>query len=412
MLIRALFPKHKDVLIINDVPVKGEILPRTREDTYGDKFSAISNLGMLTAFRKGTLDIYSNTSITGLPIITQKDIFTTYLDYSYYGEETVEKNFDFCKEFKKRKELEVIENEVYFKDSEGNLFYKLEHQKDVYISHRLWLELQALLEEIRLVQPKLIITTGKWALFFLTGCSTLVQNLGTYKDKKPFGGLSKFRSSVLYIHKCFNIDVKHILVPMYHTINALTMPDKAHIMDMDIQKICWMYSIIKEEGIEYFTKPLTDFIIGVDKDRIVSYLKAILDKLDQSPMLISVDIETKFGSTIDCIGISDELNKGVCVPFAGEKESSLWNIEDETELLSLIYLILTHEHCLMLCQNGSYEQQFFHKLWMIDVKLYKDSMIQAHVLRNYLQKDLAFLASLYCSHYSYWKGMQTHGKQL
>ncbi len=365
---------------------------------------------MLTAFRKGTLDVYSKQ--TELPGITQKDIFTTYLDYSYYGEDEVEKNFDFCKEFRKRKELDPVENEVYLKDIEGNLFYKLEHQKDVYIAERLWEQLQALLEEIRIVQPKFIITTGKWALFFLTGCSTLVQNLGTYKDKKPFGGLSKFRSSVLYIHECFNIDTKHILVPMYHTINALTMPDKAHIMDLDIQKLCWMYSVIKTEGIEYFTKPLTDFIIGIDKEKITDYLETMLYKLDLSPMLISVDIETKFGSTIDCIGLSDELNKGVCVPFAGEKESSLWSIEDETDILGIIYLILTHPNCLMLCQNGAYEQQFFHKLWLIDVKLAKDTMIQAHVLRNYLQKDLAFLASLYCTHYSYWKGMQHHGKQL
>lgn len=404
MIERDLFPRHKKVCIINDVPVRKEI-------ETGDKFSAISNLNLLTAFRKGTLDIYTKNQVDKLPGITYKDIYTTYLDTTYYGEPEVEKNFDFNKEFKKRKELSVDADGIYYiveDDDVQTLYVKLEHQKDVFISARLNLQLQGLLEEIRLVAPEFIIVTGKWSLFFLTGCTSLTQNLGNYKDKKPFGGLAKFRSSILKVHTCYEIPTEHILMPMYHTINAITMPDKRLIMDLDIQKICWMFKVMQTEGIGYYIRPTTNFIIGIDKVLILDYLYALLQRLDAEQRIVSVDIETKFSTTIDCIGISDKLNEGVCVPFAGELESSLWCIEDEIEILAAVYRILTHDNCLMLCQNGSYEQQFFYNLWSIRVKLYKDTMIQAHVLRNYLPKSLDFLASLYAEQYSYWKHMQVH----
>lgn len=409
MLIRALFPKHKDIMLINDVPVKGELAPRTKEDTYGDKFSAISNLGMLTAFRKGALDVYSKQ--TELPGITQKDIFTTYLDYSYYGEDEVEKNFDFCKEFRKRKELDPVENEVYLKDIEGNLFYKLEHQKDVYIASRLWEQLQALLEEIRIVQPKFIITTGKWGLFFLTGCSTLTSNQGKPGEPKPLGALSKFRSSILPIHETFGTFHEHVLIPIYHTINAMTMPDKAYIMDLDIQKVCWMYQQSKSLGIGYYIRPDKEYIIGNTKEKALSYLNELLNKFKLAPTLVSIDIETFFMSTIDCIGFAYESNRGCCIPFASKDKASLWSIEDEVEVVTKIREVLTHPNCLHVGQNYQYDCQYFYKLWNIDVRPTHDTMVLHHLLHNKLPKDLAFLASLYCEVYSYWKGERDGTKE-
>jgi len=399
---RAAFPRQKDVFIVNDVPVKVEI-------TNGDKFSAISNLNMLTAFRKGGLDIYSETKPEYN--ITSKDIWTTYLDYTYYAEGIVDSNFDFNKEFKKRKDLKEVDGELFWDKPivSGDLeqqtirFHKLEHQKDVYIADRLYNELQALLTEIESVKPKLIIVTGKWSLFLLTGCTSLVQNMGTIKDKKPFGGLARFRASILQIHEVFNLSTKCILMPIYHTVNAISMPDKQFIMDMDIQKVCYTYGMIKSHGVNYFIRNSREYITGTELTSIIEYLEELLQKLDLAPLTVSIDIETMFWSVIDCIGIAHEIDRGLCIPFSSKNKSSIWTIEEESILLDYLRRILLHKNIRIIGQNFSYDAQYFNKLLGIRVDAQDDTMVLAHVLRNYLPKDLGFLASLYCDKYSYWK---------
>lgn len=416
MLERGIPLHKKDVMIINDVPVKNEIV-------LGDKFSAISNMNMLKAFRKGCLDIYDTSISSNNPHITYKDIFTTYLDYSYYGEGEVKDNFDFNKEFKKHRDLHELEfeNSTYLVDrtcteitTENQLyvcFYKLSTQKDVYISGRLLVQLEALINEINIVQPKIIITTGKWGLFFLTGCSSLTSNLGKPTEPKPFGALNTYRSSIMQVHETLNISHSHVLVPIFHTINTISMPDKALIMELDIQKICYMFENIKEVGIEYYIRPDKDYIVGDTKEKALSYLNELLEVLNTKPTLVSIDIETFFMSTIDCIGFAYEINRGCCIPLASKDKANIWTKEDEIELLCKVYEILLHKNCLHIGQNYSYDCQFFYKLLRLDVRPTHDTMVLHHVLHNKYPKDLAFLASLYCETYTYWKGEREGTKE-
>ncbi len=412
MITRAKFPKKKDILIVNDVPIKSEIeksLP----------YSATSNLNMFTALRKGTVDVYGEAAAPNPYPIKQKDIWPTYLDYTYYGEDEVESNWDFNKEFRRRKDLQPLDDKEYRfieKTSEPvdfeNLptcFYKLEHQKDVYISGRLFTTIKELINEIKEVEPKLIICTGKWALFFLTGCTSLTKNLSKQGTVIQFGGLATFRSSVMQLHECWGITAEHVLVPIYHPVNAFSMPDKMYVMDLDIQKLCYMYEVIKSEGVGYYIRPERPFIIGDTFTKIQDYFNELSALLEQGKTIISIDIETFFSSTIDCIGFAYETERAICVPLATKSNPNLWPKDIEIDILCLIRQVLTHPNCAMLCQNGAYEQQFFYKLWGLQVPLAHDTMIKSHVLRNYMPKSLDFLASLYSEHYKYWKDMQQHG---
>jgi len=397
MITRTIPIRQKDVMIINDVPVKKEI-------ELEEKFSAISNLNMLTAFRKGKLDTYSSEQ-SSLPGITHKDIYTTYLDYTYYGEPELENNFDFNKEFKKRKELTDIEGDLYYIEAEQSTrFHKVEHQKDIYISDRLYKELLSLIDEINACSPKIIIVTGKWALFLLTGCASYTANASTAKLRKPLGALAKFRSSILQIDSSWNIQHECILMPIYHPVNALSMPDKAYIMDMDIQKICYMFKDISERGVEVYIKPDKTYIIGDTKEKVFSYLDEILSICETREVLVSIDIETFFSSTIDCIGLAYEINRGICIPFASNGIPSIWSLEDEIEILLKLREVLLHKNCLHIGQNYQYDCQYYLKLWGIYVEPTHDTMVLHHILYNKYPKDLAFLASLYCETYSYWKG--------
>jgi DNA polymerase I-like protein with 3'-5' exonuclease and polymerase domains len=403
MILRAKFPKLKDVMLVNDTPFKTEV-------PTGDKFSSVANMNLLTSLRTGKINNYGkvaqDVSYQG---INSVNIFTTYLDYNYFEEG----NFDFWKELKKRKDLNVVKTdgvETYF-DSTDTEFYKLENQKDVFVAERLWTEFQHLLIEINLVKPKLIILTGKWSLFFLTGCSSLVSNLGNAKDRKPLGALNKFRSSIMSPSECYDLNYieegeetfSPILIPIFHTLHAISMPDKLSTMVLDIEKLGWMYGVIKDKGVGYFKKPDKEYILGTEKEIILTYLNSLLERLDEKPRLVSIDIETFYYSLIDCIGITDSVDSGICIPFAHKGNANYWNLEDETEILCKLREVMLHTGCLHVGQNYSYDSQFFHKFWYIDVNATYDSMILHHVLYNYLPKNLGFLASLYSTHYSYWK---------
>jgi DNA polymerase I-like protein with 3'-5' exonuclease and polymerase domains len=392
MLNRPLHPKQKTVTLIVDVPNKIEL-------ENEEPFSSASNLNLLTSLRTGRVNIWNKEPISNFTGINSLDIFTTYLDYDYYGEAEVQLNFDFNKECKKRKELDSEDGRFFSEDIE---YFLIPHQKDLYVSRRLWNHIQSLIEEIKKVGSKLIIVTGKWALFFLTGSTTFAQTAGTPKDKKPLGGLVKFRSSVMEIHPCWG-EFDAILVPIYHTVNSSGMPDKVPIMEIDIQKLAYRYHKIKEEGIKYFLEPPKEYILGTEKDVVLSYLSQIKETLDEKPTLLCVDIETFFHSVIDCVGITLSKDSGICIPFCTVDKPYFWNKEDEIDILCAIREVLLHPNALHLGQNYQYDCQYFYFCLKMKINGEDDTMVLHHILYNYLPKDLAFLASVYCEFYRYWK---------
>lgn len=413
MITRPSFPKKRNVMLINDTPVRNEI-------DNDEPFSSASNLGLLTALRRGKVDSYARVAPDYKGILST-DIYPTYLDYNTFDKE----NFDFKNDFKRKKDLQrmvindreyLIEKDVSgFTEAVANSFeyIKVEHQKEVYISKRLWIEFQGLLEEIRKVEPKLVIITGKWILFLLTGIGTLASNQGTWKDRKPFGNLHKLRGSLEEIHPCWGIENNPIVFPIYHTINALTMQNRIFIMEMDLQKAAEIYHKVKAVGVEYYKKPPKRFYLGVTADEegnltlkkqlILFYLDRLLYRLETKPRHVSIDIETMFHSTIDCLAITDNINHAICIPFASANNPNLWSIEDEIDIQVKIREVLLHKNCLHIGQNYSYDCQFFYKLSKTIVAAKHDTMVLHHVLYGYLPKDLSFLASLYCEFYRQWK---------
>lgn len=385
MLTRPLFPKQKNVMVINDVPVKNEL-------ENNEPYSSASNLNLLNSFKTGKVYNWSktNSNFSGIKL---SDIFPTYLDYDYYGQDSVETNYDFNKEVKKKDQIE-----------DGEVFHKIPHQKDVWVSDRLWNQIQSLLEEIRKVEPKLIILTGKWSLFFLTGEVSLVQTAGTKKDPKPLGGLVTHRSSAMSIHACWG-EFAHdpLVVPIYHTVHANGMPDKIPVLEIDLQKLAYRYHKILEAGTRYFKVYTKDITIGSTKQIVLDYLNSILSELDKKPTLVSCDIECFFLSVIDCIGITTSKDTALVIPFCTADNPHYWSLADETEIMLALQKVLTHKNAQLIGQNFQFDCQFFYFNWLLNLNGTHDTMVLHHILYNYLPKDLAFLASVYCEKYQYWK---------
>lgn len=373
---RAKFPRKKDIMIISDYPIQSEI------DT-DIPYSSASNLSLLSDLHK-----------VGIP---QSICYTTYLSY----ERPEKDNFDWFKSFAKSKNLDASNREKYS---------PLVHQKDLYISNELADSFIALLKEIREVNPRIIIVTGKWSFFFLTGLYPYAKTQGNFKDQKVLGGLSKYRASICTIHPSLSDGINDCIVyPILPAVTKQRQPDKYPICKWDYLKLSEIYQKIKNGSrtIQDYIIPKHELILGETISVVLDFLNILYSRLELEEQLVSVDIETRH-ATIDCIGICYEKDIGICIPFSTLDNPNYWDFDSEFIITNLLVDCLRHPNCKIIGQNFSYDSAYLQKFWLELFQANIDTMITNHVLYNSFQKSLDFLASVYCENYLYWKDDQDH----
>ena len=325
---------------------------------------------------------------------------------------------------------------------EGSQYIELPWLKDVWVSSKVYESIQGLLEEIRVVKPKLIVIAGKWAFMLLASLyleptkqlATIAGTKSTVKSEKMFGGLNKFRASILTLNEYFGIEqtiVMPILTPSY----LFLVKDKEFVVKRDYAKIAFLYRRIKQ-GIEVnkLIKSERKAELGLANTEVFSYLNTLLDKLEVEPTLVSMDVETRQGY-IDCIGIAYDEYESLTIPYSEmykeintdpnafayvtkkkvetlepcsigvelTKYRSYWSFDNELAITELLHKVMLHPNCLHVGQNYNYDCQYYFQQAKINISSHCDTMILHHVLHNTLQKDLAMLASIYCMDFVYWK---------
>lgn len=406
---RAKHPIPKSVLVVTDYPIQAEV----ENDQPWSGASHLSLLGDLT--KAG---------------ISPRDIHLTYLSYERPDKES----FDWTADIKKKKNLPVGSNygqvpeprvsivDILLEEDYGielpeptveelgeQEWFALPHQKDCYISKKLHYEVAGLLEEIRKVQPQVIITAGKWSYFFLAEGATLAQTQNSGSSQKPMGGLAKHRASLEQPSECLGLG-EVMIFPVLPPVTKQRSPDKIPVMKWDYAKVGDIYTELKNgKELKEFLQPNREFIIGSDFNVVTGWFKEVLYRLAKDEVEVSVDIETRYSATIDCIGFATDTMSGLCVPFSTLSSPNFWELEEEIEVLWLMRQVMLHPNVRLIAQNGSYEAAFMNKYWLMPIVIAKDTMVQHHVLYNSMQKDLAFLASVYCQSYTYWKDLQVHG---
>lgn len=310
--------------------------------------------------------------------------------------------------------------------------------KDVWVSPEVWSELQALFTQIRAVQPKLIILAGKWSLLFLTTMldgsdsqlTTIARTKTTFKRKLFFGDLNKYRASLLTTFSQLELPktvVLPILNPAFHWIS----PDKERIYQKDYLKVAGLHrKLTNGNAVEELLTSKQTLTIAETKEQALALLTELLEVLQSKPTKVAIDVETR-SKTIDCIGFAYKDNEGFTVPFtyqhtyvndveetvwykdrwevvpAGQSitvDRNYWTLEEETEILYLLQKAMLHPNCLHVGQNYMYDVSMYYKDWKLVINATEDTMIQHHVLFNYMQKDLGLLASMYIDNFTHWKG--------
>lgn len=236
-------------------------------------------------------------------------------------------------------------------------------------------------QEINLCQPNVIIAFGNFAMWALTGKS----------------GMTSWRSSVLECDLPLAVGRPVKVIPVYSPGMVFKNFSWRKIVVHDLKRAA------REAKTPDIIRPNYNFVIRPDFGTVHSILTQILNRLDQGPLRISQDIETRAGH-IACIGIAWSRTEAMCIPLmCVERPEGYWSLEEETELMWMLYKVLTHSNIRGVGQNYLYDEQYFNRHLGYHPSIETDTMIAQHTLFSSMEKGLHFLSSMYCEYHEYWK---------
>lgn len=224
--------------------------------------------------------------------------------------------------------------------------------------------------------PDVILAVGNTALWALCGRM----------------GISNWRGSHLE-HPC-----GAIVVPTLHPAAVLRAWDQKPAFLTDIKRA----GRILREGNH---PPIWHFTVRPSFAQVELCLRNLIEIADNHAgvLLLSADIETRAQHTT-CVGIAWTTTDAICIPFTSvESPDGYWTEDQEVQIIGLLLRLLTHRRVEVVGQNFIYDAQYFFRHWHFVPNLKHDTMLAQHVCFPRLPKSLDFIASLYCSHYIYWK---------
>lgn len=255
-----------------------------------------------------------------------------------------------------------------------------------------------LYSQIAVTKPKLIIAVGNWALWALTDAARLSYSSSTGKRVTPTG-ITDIRGSMLYYRHDGRTPVLPIIHPSAIQKNWKLRAPTVHDLRVRVPMVDnWTppkREVFVEEPFLFMKKLLEDLHMRLQTSRV--------------DVPVSVDIENKGSNVITCIGFATSARQAFSIPFVkltGDKAhplKSYWPLQEERELLSLIFHILAHPRIFIIGQNYLYDMQYMFEHWGLATRLSFDTNLAHHLLFPGTPGSLGYLSSLYCSHHRYWK---------
>ena len=229
-------------------------------------------------------------------------------------------------------------------------------------------EWDTLIEEIKEINPNVVITLGKEPLRALTKNPTLSEH--------------NYRGSVL------STEVGKI-IPTFETSYIMSKFEKNPIMIFDLNRAR------KESKTDELNRRDRNLVTDPNLSEIKNFLE-YCHKQDK----ISFDIETFKGGTnryqyIDCIGIAPSPDYAMCIPFCKANGKNIWTIDEEIEIYKAIAKLLSDSSIKKIAQNAQFDISHVEDFGMPVTNLYFDTMNAAKIIEPEFPKGLDFLTSIY-----------------
>ena len=241
--------------------------------------------------------------------------------------------------------------------------------------------LTILSREIELCNPDVIIALGDAALFLLTGHMSA----------------ARWRGSELVCSLPLGLGRQVRVIPTYSPGLLYGTPEWRPIAVQDMRRAkSWV-------GKPVVDWPKYNFILRPNYSTVRAVLLQLIAQVQCGPKKLAVDIETR-AQHIACVGIAWSDRDALCIPLmCVERPAGYWTADEETQLMHLLYQLLTHPNIQVIGQNFHYDIQYFHRYLCFEPRVLRDTMLSQHVLFAGMRKSLDFQASMYCSRYTYWK---------
>lgn len=243
-------------------------------------------------------------------------------------------------------------------------------------------------EEIRRVRPNVILALGNLGLWSVTGK----------------WGIQDWRGS-LEIFEGIKV------IPSFHPSAIIRQWEWRSLAMVDLRRVA-----------EHSRSPdipelVERFELAPTYDQALNRLTILLRWCDHAPTPIAFDIETRAGH-IACIGFAWSAHDGFCLPLMDvSKFEGYWNVDEEAQLIWLVWKIMTHPNFVGIAQNGSYDCQYIQHHWGFMPHLVRDTLVQHHAMmptgntgdeedkkkNPALKKSLGVLSSIYRKVHIYWK---------
>jgi uracil-DNA glycosylase len=241
-----------------------------------------------------------------------------------------------------------------------------------------------LLDEIRRVQPKVVLALSNTALWALTTKS----------------GIKKWRGSTLTSDCVPGLKI----IPTYHPVSVLRQMDNRFITVQDFRRAAREshYPEIRPPGWQFITNPSVETIFEIIGD--------LRQLVEAGPLKLVCDLEIKRNEIL-CLGIAWSSKNAICIPFydgvdpANPKLGGKFRFDPATHvaIVDALRNLFQHPNCRFCNQNVSFDIQYLFWRFGIWPRAVWDTMIAQNVLFAGAPKSLDYLASMFCAHYVYWK---------
>ena len=232
--------------------------------------------------------------------------------------------------------------------------------------------------EIELVKPNVVCAMGNLALFALTGEWSAMAWRSSIMESTLIPGLK--------------------VIPTYSPAMVVAQWYLRPIVVHDLKRVA------KHQLLPKVARPDYKFQIRPTYLQALNTLHDLEDLPAGTP--IGSDIETRAGH-IACIAFAWSPTEALCVPLMCQhNDEGYWTLEEETNLvLAMIRVLRKHR---IIGQNWNYDAQYIFRHWHFLCPNVSDTMIQHHSCFSNLEKNLAFLSSMYLEDHLYWKDDRTN----
>ncbi len=233
-----------------------------------------------------------------------------------------------------------------------------------------------LLQEIKEVNPKIVIALGEEALRSLTQKEGITTYRGTYVEKNEAGGLCR-------------------VIPTFHPAHVLRMYTNRSIVELDLKK-AFRYA---REGVP---KVETNFEVRPTLDDILHFF-------EQKHSPVSCDIETTYGHGLITkrIGFGWSESEAISIPLVWQGEHAFPPHEEEI-ILQGLKAYLGDPEIKKYFQNAPFDLTVMEKEFgLLTEGVELDTMFAHHLLYPEFPKSLDFLSSIYTDFNVYWEKKNT-----